>query len=88
MMKIMEFMDALEKANNYFLNVYNQKVNKAVVLDAVTHWIFYPGEEEIVEFGVEGVKIEKSSGKMDPFILPDDENFELLDRATKIKMEE
>lgn len=87
-MTIMELMDALEKANNHFLNVYNQKVNKAGVLDAVTYWIFFPGEEGIVEFGVEGVKIEKSSGKMAPFILPDDENFKLLDQATKIKMED
>ncbi|MBQ6160928.1 MAG: hypothetical protein IJK24_08270 [Oscillospiraceae bacterium] len=84
----MELKDAIELANSYFLRENNETVNSKDILDAVTHWIFYPGQDGDIEFGLEGVKIEKSSGKMEELILPDDENFRLLDQSTKIKLEE
>ncbi len=83
----MELKEAVKLANTYFKNTYSTNVNMSGILDAVTHWIFYPGQDDIVEFGIEGVKIEKNTGKMESFILPDDKNFELLDHATKVKLE-
>lgn len=87
-MDIMELIDAIELANSYFSRENNATVNRKSILDAVTHWIFYPGQDEIIEFGLEGIKIDKLSGKLEVFVLPDDENFRLLDQSTKIKLEE
>jgi hypothetical protein len=36
------------------------------------------------EIGGVGIKIMKDSGKVEDFILPDDDNFELLDRAVEV----
>lgn len=85
--EIMGLLEARNKANDYFMQNCNAKVNDAGILDAETHWIFYPGQEGIVEFGQEGIKIEKTSGIIESFILPDDENFELLARSSKINLE-
>lgn len=83
----MELLEALKKANDYFLRTCNEGVNKAGILDAKTHWIFYPRLDNTVELGLGGLKIEKNTGIMEDFILPDDNNFELLDQSTKIELE-
>lgn len=75
---------AVEIANDYFLKEEGLPVTKA--LDAETHWIFYAVPEEGAVIGNAGVKIEKATGRLEDFILPDDENFELLDRAKEIKI--
>ena len=74
--------EAYEKAVTYFKK--NNDYSIACALDAGTHWIFYPGKPDVVEVGSKGIKIEKKSGLIEDFILPDDENFELLDRAEKV----
>ena len=79
-----EFKVALKMANDYFSKEDGLPVTQA--MDAETHWIFYAVPEEGPALGNAGVKIEKATGKLEDFILPDDENFELLDRAKAIEI--
>ncbi len=84
----MKLDEAYKIATEYFIKLCNKAVNNDSILDAGSHWIFYPGYEGVTEFGIEGIKIEKKTGNIEVFILPNDENFELLDRATKITKED
>ena len=81
---IVLIQEAYEKALTYFRSRNRDCI--ASVLDAGTHWIFYPGRPGQVEIGLEGIKIDKTSGIVEDFILPDDENFELLDRSVKVEL--
>ena len=82
----MDFREALEQANAFF----QQKGEGTVVcaLDAVTHWIFYGGEPGVTQVGSAGIKINRETGEVNEFILPDIDNFELLDQATPVELEE
>ena len=77
-----DFEDAVKAANEYLLDAEGLPVTKA--LDAQTHWVFFAVPKEGYAVGNAGVKVDKQSGKLEDFILPDDENFELLDRAKDI----
>ena len=81
---MIDFNKAIELANNYFLKEEGLPVTK--VLEADTHWIFYAVPEGEVVIGGAGVKIDKQTGTLEDFILPDDENFELLDRAQEVEL--
>lgn len=81
----MELLDAIKTAKEYFESIGQGTVS--CVLDAETHWIFYGGDPKIVEFGSAGIKIEKQSGAVEDFILPDSVNFILLERAQVIAIE-
>lgn len=78
----MTLIEAYEKAVSFFKE--NAVYDIACALDAETHWIFYPGKSNEIEIGSAGIKIEKAGGVIEPFVLPDDENFELLDRSVKM----
>lgn len=79
-----KFETALKAANDYLLEEEGLPATKA--LDAPTHWIFYAVPEGGFSVGNAGVKVDKQTGKLEDFILPDDENFELLDRAQEIEL--
>ena len=79
-----DFESAVKAANDYLLEEEGLPVNKA--FDAETHWIFYAVPEEGPGIGNAGVKVDKTTGKLEDFILPDDANFELLDRAKEIEV--
>lgn len=79
---MMLYENALKIAEDYFAQNGNTAVSCA--LDAPTHWIFYGGKACEVEIGGAGIKIHKASGDISDFILPDAENFRLLDAAQKI----
>lgn len=81
----MELSDAIKTAKEYFESRGQGTVSCA--LDAETHWIFYGGDPKIVEVGSAGIKIEKQSGVVEDFILPDSVNFTLLKRAQVIAIE-
>ena len=74
------FEEGLKIANEYLKDADDTQVESA--LDAGTCWIFY-GEPCI---GGAGVKINKETANAEDFILPDEENFELLERAVKIEL--
>lgn len=80
----MLFDEALAAAEEYFNKNSNSSVSSA--LDAQTHWIFYGGDKNVVEIGSAGIKINKESGIVENFFLPDEENFILLDNSIKIEL--
>lgn len=80
----MEFSKALDMARKHFGASGGSQI--ACALDAGVCWIFYGGSMEEQEIGGVGIKIKKDSGKVEDFILPDDDNFELLDRAVEISL--
>ena len=80
----MEFADVVKMVNEYFLKEDGLSVTTA--MDAETHWIFYAVPEDGSAIGNAGVKVNKETGELEDFILPDDENFELLDRAKQIDL--
>ena len=80
----MTLQEACEQALAYF-RIQNRD-SIASALDAQSHWIFYPGTPGQAEYGLAGIKIDKESGAVETFILPDEENFELLERAVKVEL--
>ncbi len=58
------------------------------ILTAKTAWIFLPGEKGVVEFGGNGVMIDKQTGEARPFILPSREGFMLLQNAREEEIPE
>lgn len=56
-----------------------------IVLDAPGYWIIYKKTDEI-EIGGYGALIKKDTGAVKPFILPSEENFEILDKAVEINL--
>lgn len=51
------------------------------ILTAKEVWIFLPGEKGIVEFGGNGVMVDRQTGEARPFILPSREGFAALQNA-------
>lgn len=72
--------NALEKAKEYLKCTEIGKV-----LEAPGYWIIYKKSEEI-EVGGYGALVSMESGEVKPFILPSEENFELLDNSREISI--
>jgi hypothetical protein len=53
------------------------------VLEAPGYWILYKKTDE-VEVGGYGALISKDTGETKPFVLPDEKNFELLDKSKEV----
>ena len=53
------------------------------VLEAPGYWIIYKKSEEI-EVGGCGALVSMDTGVVKPFILPSEENFELLDNSREV----
>ena len=70
--------EAIAKAKEY-LKCY--EIGK--ILEVPGYWIIYKKTDEI-EVGGYGAIVSKESGQIKPFILPDDENFRLLDKAREV----
>lgn len=58
------------------------------ILSAEGAWIFLPGEKGIVEFGGNGVTVDKKTGETRAFILPSREGFMLLKDAKEEEIPE
>lgn len=79
------YNEALEKAIEYFnTHSQNNKISKA--LENSEGWIFY----NFIGFkvGAAGIKVDKQSGNISTFILPNKENFELLKNSKEIEVPE
>ncbi|MDM8237444.1 hypothetical protein [[Ruminococcus] torques] len=72
---------AIEKAKDYLKCTEIGKV-----LEAPGHWIIYKKADEI-EVGGYGALVSMDTGEIKPFILPSDENFDLLDNSKEIVVE-
>lgn len=53
------------------------------VLETSEYWILYKKTDEI-EVGGFGTLISKDTGEIKPFILPDEKNFEILDKSSEV----
>ena len=82
MMENMTSRDALIIANAFFKGMNGTKTTK--LLETPSYWIGYNVPEGEVHIGGGGVKIDRKTGEADDFILPDDDNFKLLDEAREI----
>lgn len=72
--------NALVKAREYLKCTEIGKV-----LEAPGYWIIYKKSKEI-EVGGYGALVSMESGEVKPFILPSEENFELLDNSREISI--
>lgn len=72
--------NALVKAKEYLKCTEIGKV-----LEAPGYWIIYKKSEEI-EVGGYGALVSMESGEVKPFILPSEENFDLLDSSREISI--
>lgn len=72
--------NALVKAKEYLKCTEIGKV-----LEAPGYWIIYKKSEEI-EVGGYGALVSMESGEVKPFILPSEENFEILDNSREISI--
>lgn len=81
---MISYEEAKSKAAQYFLD--NEDKPLASALETDGFWIFFGGNEDEIEFGGEGIIINRLSGEVSEFFLPDEENFELLDKAEKIEL--
>lgn len=68
-----------EIAYNYYKE--NGKEGLCEANDLGKKWLFAGGDPEEVEVGGYSITVDKETGKIEPFILPDMKNFELLDKA-------
>ncbi len=69
---------AIDKAKNYL-----ECTEIGKVLEAPEYWIIYKKTEE-VEVGGHAALVSMDTGEIKPFILPSEENFELLDKSREI----
>ncbi len=53
------------------------------VLESPEYWIMYKKTDE-VEVGGYGALVSRDTGEIKPFILPDEKNFDLLDKSKEI----
>lgn len=74
--------EALLIANAFFKGMDGTKTTS--LLETPTHYIGYNVPEGKVRIGGCSVKIDRLTGEAEDFILPDDENFRLLDEAVEI----
>lgn len=44
-------------------------------------WLFAGGDPDVFDVGGYSITVDKESGKIEPFFLPDKENFKRLDKA-------
>lgn len=49
-------------------------------------WIVFGGIQGKVMYGTAAIAIAKDSGEIRDFVLPSEENFAILDRATKVEI--
>ena len=75
---------ALKIANEHLMKMEGSVAKTA--LDTQTCWIFFASSEEEPSIGGAGVKVDKNTGELKDFILPNDENFELLEKSHEIEL--
>lgn len=80
---LVKFQEACKTAVEYFLREWGDGSLDSVK-DIENKWLFYGGQGGM--YGRQGITIDKKSGEIDLFYLPDEGNFELLDKAVEISV--
>lgn len=70
-------------AASYFKEHGELDISK--VYDADTLWIIFGRKNGAVRYGSRGISIDKATKEIKPFMLPSDDNFAILDKATLIE---
>ena len=84
----MKFKSACEKAMNYFQKEYGD-IGFYSIKDLGDRWLFDGASEQSETiYDKQGITIDKNTGKLDLFYLPNDKNFELLEDAVDIVIPE
>ena len=78
----MTAMETMALANVFFQEQLG--CSAATLMDADTHWLGFSDRAD--EVGGYGVKIDKQTGAVERFILPDAQNFALLNRAVRVEL--
>ena len=83
---MIDINNACEIASNYYQNRGNQVIVK--VYETETTWIVFGGRKGMQKIGGAAITIDKGSGDIATFVLPSKENFEILNNARLINIEE
>lgn len=84
----MKFETACKTAMEYFKKEYGD-VGFSSIRDLGDKWLFDGANaERSVVYGKHGITIKKSSGKQELFYLPNEKNFQLLDKSTEMEIPE
>lgn len=84
----MKFENACEKALQYLNNEWGD-TGFSSILDLGGKWLFNGiNKEKSVVYGKQGVTVNKETGKIELFILPNENNFNLLDLAVDVDIPE
>lgn len=82
----MEYSEAGKIAYAYYEEIWHVK-GLCEAKDLGEKWIFYPDVQEPF-FGNSHITVSKEDGRIEPFILPDMENFKLLKNAVIMEIPE
>lgn len=84
----MKFEIACKKAMEYFKKEYGD-TGLCSIKDLGDKWLFDGSDkEQSIVYGKPGITIDKKTGEMELFHLPNEKNFELLDAALDISIPE
>ena len=84
----MKFKSACNKAMEYFKKEYGD-TGLCSIKDLGDKWLFDGSDDEqSIVYGKQGITIDKKTGEMELFQLPNEKNFELLGDAVDISIPE
>lgn len=84
----MKFEEACKKAMEYFKKEYGD-TGLCSIRDLGSKWLFDGSDnEQRVVYGKQGITVDKKTGELELFYLPDETNFELLDDAVDVNIPE
>lgn len=81
----MTFEQACKIAYKYFKDEA-EKFTLTSAEDIGDKWLFEGGEPGIVLYGMLPITVDKKNGKIELFILPDKDNFKILEKAKQIEI--
>lgn len=79
---MIKYDEACKIAFDYYKK--NGKIGLCEANDLGDSWLFAGGDPDAVDDGGYSITVDKGTGKIEPFFLPDKENFKRLDRATPV----
>ena len=83
---MVRFADAIEIAKGYYASKAEQTITKVYENDS--SWIVFASKKGMPRFGSYGISIDKQTAEISMFVLPTQENFEILRNSTLIEIEE
>ena len=82
---MLKFEDACKKAYNFFRE-NTQQIAIYSAMDAGEFWLFFGDTDGYVDVGGQGIKLNKDSGEIEEFTLPNIENFQIMKNAVSLEV--